>query len=578
MTRFYLIATFSLVAWACAKDETLQNAGQQTMPVAEGSAGCSAVPCAAGQPAQAAAAGATAGGGAGSVAQSGAPNPADSGQPPDASTPAVGSDAALPVDATMAQPEARPGAVGIGDAYFPENGNGGFDVRHYDIRLRYEPGKDQLTGTTTISLTPSEHLSRFNLDFVLDVSEVSVAGVAAKFARESGHELVITPAKSLPAGQAVDVVVKYSGVPSSIRVSGVKMHPWWRTRDGAVAAGAPENAWWWFPSNDHPLDKATFAVSATVPEGLVAISNGVQTAPPVAAETGWATWSWLSSKPQQPNLALLVIGDYELMSSVTATGMPLTLAYSKRVDGQIARACIARTEEIVRWEETVFGPYPFEALGGVLAPTDGIDYALETQTRPIYPNSYFSTRVAGSSVVAHENAHQWFGDSVAVARWQDVWLSEGFATYAEWLWSEAQGEGTAQEIFDETYAMTPESNSLWQVVIGNPGKDRIYDWAVYKRGAMTLHQLRVTIGDSKFFELLPKWTAERRHGNATIEDFKALASSISGQNLDELFKAWLFTAGRPKVAQANMISASEYSRRVRIPETHLWHRPLSPNE
>ncbi len=180
-----------------------------------------------------------------------------------------------------------------------------------------------------------------------------------------------------------------------------------------------------------------------------------------------------------------------------------------------------------------------------MAPSDGINYALETQTRPIYPISYFRSLAAGSSVVVHENAHQWFGDSAAVANWRDVWLSEGFATYAEWLWSEAQGEGTAQEIFDTSYAANGAGDSFWQVVIGDPGKDRVFDYAVYSRGAMTLHQLRLAVGDEKFFEILRTWVETRRHGNGSIDDFRALAGKISNQNLDALFEAWLFTAGPP---------------------------------
>jgi aminopeptidase N len=349
----------------------------------------------------------------------------------------------------------------------------------------------------------------------------------------------------------VNVAVTYAGVPSSVRLPSVKRSPWWRTRDGAIGAGAPENAWWWFPSNDHPLDKATFSVSVTVPNGISVISNGVQPTPPTAADAGWTTWAWRSSKPQQPYLALLVIGEYELVQTTSPSGLPVTLAYSKRLDVSAARPSLERTAEIVRWEESVFGPYPFEALGGVIAPSDGINYALENQTRPIYPLNYFTGQAggrSGDSVVAHENAHQWFGDSVAVGRWRDVWLSEGFATYAEWLWSESQGDGTAQAIFDTSYARYPASSDFWQVVIGDPGKARIYDQAVYNRGAMALHQLRLAMGDAKFFEILKTWSSTRRHANGTIDDFMALASMISGQNLDALFKAWLFTPERPAVA------------------------------
>jgi aminopeptidase N len=298
----------------------------------------------------------------------------------------------------------------------------------------------------------------------------------------------------------------------------------------------------------------------TGPDGLAAISNGVEVAPPMAAEAGFTTWSWRSSKPQQPYLALLAIGEYEVLRSTAPSGLPVVIAYSKHIDAQIARAALQRTAEIVAWEESVFGPYPFEALGGVVGPSDGIIGALETQTRPVYPISFFRSVERGSSVIAHELAHQWFGDSTAVARWRDVWLSEGFATYAEWLWSESQGTQTAQQRFDAAYASHPASSAFWQVVIGDPGKDKLYDRAVYDRGAMTLQQLRVAVGDDKFFEILKTWTATHRHGNATIEDFTALSESLSGKDLDTLFKAWLFTAGRPQAVHRPTRSSRHTAR------------------
>jgi aminopeptidase N len=355
---------------------------------------------------------------------------------------------------------------------------------------------------------------------------------------------------------------------------------WWRTADGAIGAGAPENAWWWYPSNDHPTDKARYDVTVTVPEGLTVISNGVHVMPPKAADQGWVTWSWRSSKPQQSYVSLLAIGEYDLVERETAAGLPIIFAYSKRVDTTAARPVIELTEQIVRWEESLFGPYPFEALGGVVSPNDGISYALETQTRPIYPVGYFGPREAGSTVVAHENAHQWFGDSTAVKRWRDVWLSEGFATYTEWLYSEELGNGSAQELFDANYARYAANDAFWQFVVGNPGKDRVYDVAVYNRGAMTLHQLRLRVGDESFFEILRTWADTRRHGNGSIEDFMALSELVSGKELEQLFELWLFTPGKPSLAgtgagRAENASFAPVPRSLpAIAATQRMHSPL----
>lgn len=166
----------------------------------------------------------------------------------------------------------EPGAPGIGDPYYPAYGNGGYDVSHYDLRLKYRPETDKLEGTATLLATTTQDLSRFNLDFLLDVSEVRVNGAKASFKTSDEHELEVTPKTPLPKGTPVTVVVRYSGVPSSKSAYGFTS--WHRTADGGVGANEPEAAWWWFPSNDHPLDKATYDVSVAVPDGSQAISNG----------------------------------------------------------------------------------------------------------------------------------------------------------------------------------------------------------------------------------------------------------------------------------------------------------------
>ena len=205
---------------------------------------------------------------------------------------------------------------------------------------------------------------------------------------------------------------------------------------------------------------------------------------------------------------------------------------------------------------------------------------METQTRPIYPVAYFGLRDGGATVIAHENAHQWFGDSTALTRWRDVWMSEGFATYAEWLYSEEQGNGTAQELFDANYSRYAPNDAFWQFVIADPGKDRVYDIAVYNRGAMTLHQLRLAVGDDKFFEILRMWADTRRHADGSTEDFIALSEMASGKPLKELFDAWLFIPGKPKLEGASAARAESASfsalpvSYAAITATQTMHSPL----
>jgi aminopeptidase N len=457
--------------------------------------------------------------------------------------------AALAATAALALPatpgEARrvasgPGAPGIGDEYFPGYGNGGYDVSHYDLRLKYTPATDQLQGTATLNVRATQDLTRFSLDFLLAVSSIRVNGAPATFTR-SGSELTVTPARALNYGQPATIVVQYAGIPSQAVVNGYTA--WSRTPDGALAVGEPEIAAWWFPSNDHPLDKATFDISVAVPDGTEVLSNG--TLAGRSSERGWTRWSWRSTKPMATYLALLAVGQYDIITGTAPNGQPIVTAYAENLgpsDGA-ARASIERTGEIVDYLTSVFGAYPFEAQGGVV-PSAGLGFALENQTRPAYSPAFFR-RGSNTYVVAHENAHQWFGDSISVAKWRNIWLNEGFATYAEWLWSEHQGEGTAQELFEWEFSTRPASDPFWQVLPGDPGAPALFNGAVYDRGAMTLHALRETVGDGAFFRILRAWVDEQKYGNATIEQFIAVSERISGQQLDSLFKTWLFTKGKP---------------------------------
>jgi hypothetical protein len=219
--------------------------------------------------------------------------------------------------------------------------------------------------------------------------------------------------------------------------------------------------------------------------------------------------------------------------------------------GAIAEGSFARQPEIIAFLAGNFSRYPFSAAGGIVDDVVGLGFALENQTRPIYARDFFSDSISGDSVVVHELAHQWYGDSLAVARWQHIWLNEGFATYAEWLWSEREGLGTAQETFDFFYGVVfPEGHPFWDLTIGDPGPDNLFNFAVYARGAMTLHQLRLAVGDDDFFRILRTWASIHKGGNVTTNQFIALAERISGQQLDALFQTWLFTLGRPTLPAA----------------------------
>jgi aminopeptidase N len=428
------------------------------------------------------------------------------------------------------------GAPGAGDPYFPTYGNGGYDVASYALQVRYDPATDRLDGTATITATATADLSRLNLDLVkLAATEVSVDGQPATAAAE-GDELVVTPAAGLPRGRPFTVRIRYGGVPSMLTTElgeGGFLH----TSDGAIALGEPESASTWFPVNDHPSDKASWSIEAAVPDGLVALSNGVPGERSTAG--GWTTWRWSERTPMASYLATLVIGKYRVKTA-DHRGKPLVTAVAESVPaGGPAETSMAATPRVADWLAGVFGPYPVDAYGGIVVDDPGIQYALETQSRPVYSHAYFSGG-PDLSVVAHEMAHQWFGDSVSVRRWKDIWLNEGFATYAEWMWDEHDGGASVQDSFDAEYA-----DFGWTVKPGDPGVKELFGAAVYRRGAMTLHALRLTVGDDTFFRILKTWAAERRDRTAETADFVAHAERLAGKELSPLFDAWLFGTVRP---------------------------------
>jgi hypothetical protein len=213
--------------------------------------------------------------------------------------------------------------------------------------------------------------------------------------------------------------------------------------------------------------------------------------------------------------------------------------------GEIAAGSFAREPEIIGFLASQFGRYPWQDVGGIVDDVEGLGFALETQNRPIYSRDFFTDPISGDDVVVHELAHQWFGDSLAVGRWRDIWLNEGFATYAEWLWSEHEDLGTVQENFDAWYDGIPADDPFWDVIIGDPGPDDLFNFAEYIRGAMTLQVLRQTVGDAHFFRILKAWAQSRADDNVRTAQFIRLAERISGQQLDDLFQTWLYTAGKP---------------------------------
>ena len=247
--------------------------------------------------------------------------------------------------------------------------------------------------------------------------------------------------------------------------------------------------------------------------------------------------------------------------------------------GAIAQQSMDRQPEIIEFLEGYFGPYPFSTAGGVVDDLNELGFALETQTRPVYSWLFFTDTFSGDSVFVHEIAHQWVGDDLAVEQWQHIWLNEGFATYAEWLWSDAEGLGTVQQIFDFYDSIFPANDPIWTVTIGDPGPDDLFNFAVYFRGAMTLQALRLTVGDQDFFQILQEWVASQAGGHVTTDEFIALVKGISDvpdEQLDELFQIWLFTPEKPDLDELAAVAPDATSQGARPAVGSLQRTRRSP--
>ncbi|MCR6031811.1 M1 family peptidase [Nocardioides sp. zg-579] len=455
----------------------------------------------------------------------------------------AGSATALAGDEPAARP--RPGSAGIGDPYFPQDGNGGIDVRSYDVDIAYDFDRGRLEGRTRLRVRAIHDLSRFNLDLLLPVQQVRVAGRPARWTRPDRHELSIRPARPVLAGDVVTVVVRYAGRPGRIRWQGEQN--WLADPGEVVAMNQPHMAPWWFPANDHPRDKAHVDVSVTVPADKQVVGNGRLVSRRVHGRQ--ATTRWRAAEPMAPYLAFFAAGRFQVDHGVHH-GLPWYVAVSRRIpqpERSRAMDLMRRTSDVVRWTEQQLGPYPFSATGGLTTSLEP-GFALENQTRPTYP--VMSGRGALATVV-HEVAHQWFGDSVAVRGWRDIWINEGAATFMEARYAEAHGGMKAQRWMEGTHALLADHDDFWAVPVDDPGAERIFSEPVYLRGGMAFQALRTRIGERNFRTLLRTWLADREGGHGSGAELEQLAAEVSGESLGGFFDAWLRAPRPPARTAAN---------------------------
>ncbi|MFD3519309.1 M1 family metallopeptidase [Streptomyces sp. NPDC058653] len=430
---------------------------------------------------------------------------------------------------------ATAGTAGLGDPYFPELGNGGYDVTHYALTIDYAPTSNRLDATARITARATQRLSAFNLDLAgLTVARVTVDGEPARV-RRADAELTLVPHRAIGRDATFRTVVRYSGAPRTMIDGDGVREGWLRSGKRSVALGEPRGSMAWFPGNHHPSDKAAYDIKVTVPKGQQALSNGELVRERTAG--GRTTFSWHCAEPMASYLATVAVGPYRTKTSRTPG--PAGVRVHTAVDPEVAdtgEGLLGRIPAIMKWGEKTFGPYPFSSTGAIIGRSGDADYNLETQNRPFLPGP------GGVEILVHELAHQWFGNSVTPKTWRDMWLNEGFAEYAEWLWAESMDGVPAKTSFDRAYddaenwgfppAEPPNAASL----LGRP---------VYGRGAMVLHQLRRAVGDKEFFALLRGWARTYRHGNASTADFTAFAQKRTPHDLTALWDTWLHGSKKP---------------------------------
>ncbi len=419
------------------------------------------------------------------------------------------------------------------DPYAPQSGDTSYDVDSYDLTLGYRVRTNRLEGTATIVAVARVDLASFALDLVgLRTTRVRVDGAAARFAA-GPRVLRVSPASRIAAGDRFEVEVAYAGAPAPRR-SRWGTVGWEELTDGSLVAGQPIGAPTWFPCNDRPDDRARMRMEITVDDGYAVAATGV-----VGATTrrgGRVTTVFTSSVPTATYLAAVHVGRYRttplagsgagVVPAVTVTAPPALAAASDRA--------FSRVPDMLRMFDRLFGAYPQEACALVVT-ADELEIPLEAQGLAVFGMNHLVP--AAQRLVAHELAHQWFGNSVGIARWSDIWLNEGFACYAEWLWSEESGGDDVDACAAEHHrrlAAKPRD-----LLLVDPGPDDMFDDRVYKRGALALHALRRQLGDGEFFDLLRGWTSAHRHGLVTTDDFRAAVDRVGGADAVALLSRWI---------------------------------------
>lgn len=425
------------------------------------------------------------------------------------------------------------------DPYLPQSGSTAYRVTHYDLRLDYHAAPNRLAGIATLDIEPVEAVDSFKLDLTgLTVTKVYVNGKTTRFKQSPGQ---VTVRSKLTPGEAVQAEIRYNGNPEPAMGTWGDVG-WEELEDGVLVAGQPNGACTWFPCNDHPRNKATYRITILSDSDYATIANGQLVS--TRRKASRTEWVWECSVPMTTYLATVQIGPYKRGPLQTGphveSRVPLTLAASED-NWDRAQKYLSVQHQMMNAFEELFGPYPFDHYG-VVVTDEHLEIPLESQPLSILGPNHVGDAWEGERLVAHELAHQWFGNSVSLTTWSDIWLNEGFACYAEWLWAEAKRRQAASSHAKRHWGLLKLKPNL---ILTNPGAKDMFDDRVYKKGALTLHALRTHVGDDNFFLLVRTWTERYRHSNASTSDFLDLVREICGEEAVDALTPWLYEKSLP---------------------------------